>query len=85
MLAPTAVVETADNNTARGGGVSKKTILEVDADVGNSPVAVGAEEHEVSLAQVFKVDHAAVLLEHLGRIAVNLDTIDRQIDFHHHS
>ena len=56
--------------------MDKFIVLEIDSHVGNATVAVGAEEDQITLAQVIQVNDAAVLFQHLGRIAVHLDVID---------
>ena len=61
MLAPIAVVEAADDNTPRGGGVGKETVLEVDTHVRDSALAIG-EENNVAFAELALGNQCHVLL-----------------------
>ena len=51
MLFPIAVLQGADDNTSRCGGVDKHVVLEIDAYMGHLAVAVG-EEDDVAFAQL---------------------------------
>lgn len=78
MLFPIAVVEAGDNHAARGGGVGKHAVFEIDADMGDATFAVG-EEYEVAFAKLALADEAAVLL-HVVSHAMKVLLIDLAVD-----
>ena len=72
------VVKTADDDSARGGGMGKKSVFQIYAYVRHAAFAVG-EEDDVTFLQLALGDECDVLLHVVG-YAVQVDAIHFAVD-----